>query len=161
LDLGGNTLINNGTVSPGASPGTLVIAGNYTQSPTGILAIELAGTQQGVTYDLLQITGIANLGGTLNVTNSGGFSPVPGNIFDIMTFAGRTGDFSSINLPAGSNLLVFNGPNFYELFMSPPAFVLVDAINPVLVEENHYFEQTRPQIMIEEPTFRRPAQECS
>lgn len=37
-------VINSGIVSPGASPGTLLILGNYTQDATGVLAIGLHGT---------------------------------------------------------------------------------------------------------------------
>ena len=33
---------NDGTVSPGASPGTLKVKGNYTQDPSASLKIEIA-----------------------------------------------------------------------------------------------------------------------
>ena len=39
--VGGN-LVNNGTVSPGDSPGTLTVNGNYTQNASGNLIIEIA-----------------------------------------------------------------------------------------------------------------------
>jgi trimeric autotransporter adhesin len=162
LSLGGNTLINSGTVSPGASPGTLVINGNYTQSPTGTLAIELGGTQQGVTYDLLQITGTAQLDGTLNVTTVNGFTPSFGSVFDFMTFSNRIGDFAAINLPAGSVLQPFGSTSFYELFMSPPIFVFIDAINPVIAEREQVVQHTLPEVAIEEPKFRpRLTHECT
>ncbi len=40
--LGGN-LVNSGIVSPGDSPGTLTVNGNYTQNAAGTLRIEVAG----------------------------------------------------------------------------------------------------------------------
>ena len=38
--------------SPGSSPGILTVKGNYVQSETGILEIEVGGTEAGVEYDL-------------------------------------------------------------------------------------------------------------
>jgi hypothetical protein len=88
-------LTNNGVVAPGASPGTLLINGDYTQGPDGVLSIELAGPVQGVSYDLLQVAGTANLGGTLHVVTSGGYVPVGGETFTFLTYARHTGDFAS------------------------------------------------------------------
>ena len=42
--IGGN-LVNSGVVSPGSSPGTLTVNGNYTQNPSGTLRIEVAGAR--------------------------------------------------------------------------------------------------------------------
>lgn len=96
------TLLNNGgTVKPGGSPGTLIVSGNYIQEPGGTLDIELAGTQQGVSYDLLRIGGTASLGGTLNVQLSGGFQPQTSDTFDIMTYRSASGSFATVNMPIG------------------------------------------------------------
>jgi fibronectin-binding autotransporter adhesin len=61
----GDVLNEGGRVSPGESHGTLHIQGDYVQGPDGSLVIEIAGDQQGVTHDWLDITGNATLGGTL------------------------------------------------------------------------------------------------
>jgi hypothetical protein len=93
--IAGDVLNNGGIVSPGASPGTLTITGNYTQTSTGVLSVELAGLTQGVTYDLLAITGNASLAGALNIVATAGFFPGAGDAFDIMTYASVTGDFAT------------------------------------------------------------------
>ena len=59
------SLASNGIVSPGNSPGTLTVNGNFNQSSSGTLRIEIAGLASGQ-HDLLQIKGSANLAGTLS-----------------------------------------------------------------------------------------------
>src|SRR5690606_35821151 len=61
IDVGGGVLLNNGVIQPGTSPGTLAINGNFTQGAAGALDVELAGTTQGVDYDLLEVSGVASL----------------------------------------------------------------------------------------------------
>jgi hypothetical protein len=121
IDLNGAMLTNNATVAPGASPGTLVVIGDYTQGPAGILNIELGGVSQGVSYDLLQVTGTANLDGTLNVVTSGGFAPSAGNAFSFLTYANHTGDFATLNYPVGTAFQAAAGANAYAV--SLPAAV--------------------------------------
>jgi filamentous hemagglutinin family protein len=163
IDLSGATLTNSGTVSPGASPGTLVINGNFTQTPAGTLNIELGGVQQGITYDLLQVTGTATLDGTLAVSTVNGFAPAAGNAFDFMTYASRIGDFSTITGPA--ELVPGAGGTFYSIFVPvalSPFAAFVNGINPVLTEEQRVIEETLPRVVIEEPDFRlRRTQECT
>jgi hypothetical protein len=113
-------VVNNGTVAPGASPGTLVINGDYTQGAAGILAIELGGTTQGVNYDLLQVTGTANLGGTLNVSLAGPFVPAGGSTYDVITYASRTGDFTGLIAPAPPALTGAPNATFYQLSAAAP-----------------------------------------
>ncbi len=64
------TVQNNGAVIPGASIGTLIINGDYTQDPTASLIIEIDDSP--VISDLLSITGTANLDGILDL------DPLPG-----------------------------------------------------------------------------------
>lgn len=119
-------VVNNGTLSVGASPGTLVIAGNFTQGAGSTLNVELGGLTQGVNYDLLQVTGTAALDGTLNVTLLGGFTGAVGNVFDVLTYASRTGDFAIVNFPAGYTMTAMPNAAFYQLAINslpavPPA----------------------------------------
>jgi hypothetical protein len=98
FNLGGTgTFFNNGMFVPGTSPGTTTITGNYTQGPTGVLAIELAGLTPGTLYDVVNVSGIATLDGTMNVTTLGGFVPVFGDRFDVMNYGGLVGNFATIN----------------------------------------------------------------
>ncbi|MBL8385350.1 MAG: filamentous hemagglutinin N-terminal domain-containing protein [Burkholderiales bacterium] len=111
----GNVTNTGGTLRPGASPGTLVINGNYTQGPGGTLEIELGGTSQGVTYDLLSVTGTATLGGTMNVSLFGGYAPSTGNAFDVLTYASASGNFATINPPPGYALTGANLGTAYQI----------------------------------------------
>jgi fibronectin-binding autotransporter adhesin len=117
----GNALIHGaliqagGTISPGNSAGIVTIDGNYTLRAAGQLQIELAGTLSGTQYDQLLITGSATLDGTLQVSLLGGFAPVSGDSFDLLTTtSGVTGTFANQQLPTLAGGLVWNlsyGPN--------------------------------------------------
>ena len=99
-------LINNGTVSPGNSPGTINVTGNYTQSSTGTLIIEIAS---GASFDKLIVTGTAALAGTLQVSVLPGFSPL-GQSFTFLTAAGGvSGTFGTVTgLATGSAAITGN-----------------------------------------------------
>ncbi len=85
-----------GTVEPGDGAGTLSISGGYTQGAGARLRIELGGTQQGVDYDLLRITGTSTLGGELEVALIDGFTPEADQEFIILTAGSVTGRFDRI-----------------------------------------------------------------
>jgi hypothetical protein len=92
---------NSGTLSLGSTTTTAIatIAGNYTQTTTGVLDIKLGGTAAGA-YDQLKVTGNVSLAGMLNVSLVHGFVPAVGNSFQIITFMGvLTGDFTTKNFP--------------------------------------------------------------
>lgn len=99
LDVSAATFFNYGTFAPGTSPGILAVSGNYAQSDTSALEIELGGTTAGSEYDQLAVSGNADLDGRLNVSFINGFSPQLGDQFDVMLFGSRSGDFDSLNLP--------------------------------------------------------------
>lgn len=107
--LGGTGIIDgnvtsNGTVSPGLSPGTLTINGNYDQSTTGTLLIEFGPTGQ---TDLLDIAGTADLDGALDLIL---FDPTVsmGDVFTVLIAGGGIIDdtFDMINTPAGLDVQV-------------------------------------------------------
>jgi uncharacterized repeat protein (TIGR01451 family) len=94
----GNVVINGATLNPGTSPGAVTISGNYTQSSSGVLNVELNGTAAGSSYDQVNVTGNATLDGTLNATI--GYSPANNDFYDVLTIGGtRSGDFATKNLP--------------------------------------------------------------
>jgi uncharacterized repeat protein (TIGR01451 family) len=133
--LGGNGTINGsvsngGNVSPGFTPGGISINGNYAQTATGILTIELGGLVAGVDFDALTITGTATLGGTLNVSSFGGFTPVSGNSFQILTYGSRSGDFAAkngLNFPT-ITLQSVAGATTYTLVAGAPVDVAVTKV---------------------------------
>jgi hypothetical protein len=88
-----NLAAHSGTLIAGTN-GLITINGNLTQASAGIIEVHLAGT--GATqFGRVNITGIANLGGALNVIREGGYIPSLGNRFRFMTFASRSGLFAT------------------------------------------------------------------
>ena len=89
-------LVNGGVVAQINSPGTLTVAGDYTQTAGGTLRIGVAGTGTGQ-FDLLAVTGHATLGGALQLVSLGGFSLQPGNQITFLTAKnGVSGTFSNV-----------------------------------------------------------------
>ena len=84
---------NQGRVSPGQSPGTLTLAADYEQLGDGTLDIELESL---ASFDTLTVTGTAALAGTLTVSPFGGYTPVVGDSFVILSSTGPlSGTFDS------------------------------------------------------------------
>jgi outer membrane autotransporter protein len=93
--IGGN-VISGGIVSPGDSPGTLTINGNYSQNNVGTLRIEVAALAAGQ-HDLLSVGGSATLDGTLQVLRLNNFTPMNGDRVTIINDAGgHSGTFSAV-----------------------------------------------------------------
>jgi autotransporter-associated beta strand protein/parallel beta-helix repeat protein len=90
---------NAGQVNPGgtAPGGTLTINGAYTQTSAGALNVRLGGAAQ---YDALAVSGAATLGGTLDVSLPGGFTPAYPQTFTVLTFGSKAGDFTTETLPS-------------------------------------------------------------
>src|SRR5262249_60273128 len=78
-DAGGIVLINNG----------------FTQSPTGTVVVELAGTDA-TQIGQVQVSGAATLTGTLQVVLVGGFAPPAGSTFQVITYTSHTGTFATV-----------------------------------------------------------------
>ncbi len=100
---------NAGQVNPGGTgaPGVLTVKGNYSQSATGTLNIEIGGLGSGTQYDQLVVSGTVTLGGTLSVRLINGFVPNLGDSFQVLLFGSRSGDFASpFDLVLDSNWLV-------------------------------------------------------
>ena len=77
-----------------------------------IVETELGGTNQGVDYDWIEVLNTVSLGGTLNVTHFGGFTPTPSDQFQIITATGGTsGSFATINTPLGFAYSTTINPN--------------------------------------------------
>jgi hypothetical protein len=83
---------NAATVEPGDPFGTLTIEGNYTQTATGVLRIQIGGPKL---YGQLVVTGTATLGGTLDVSLLGWYVPAAGTSFQILSSAQSSGDFTT------------------------------------------------------------------
>jgi outer membrane autotransporter protein len=110
--IGGSLANSSGTIMPGGATGTLKVGGNYTQSNTGGLSIQL--TQAGVSE--LAVNGAASLNGTLEAAPGAG-SYAPNSRFAILTAGGGiSGKFAQfVNDMPASTLLVIYQPNEVEL----------------------------------------------
>ncbi|MGA9753682.1 MAG: autotransporter domain-containing protein [Desulfobaccales bacterium] len=97
-------LTNQGTLSPGNSPGTLTINGNYTQTAAGTLLEQIASASS---YSKLAVSGTASLAGAVAPVLLGGYRPKAFTVFPdiITTTGGLTGTFSSVTQPAGPTLI--------------------------------------------------------
>lgn len=90
----------DGTVAPGDGIGRLTIEGRLAMEDAGAIEIELAGLVAGSEHDQLVVEGSVTLAGVLSVSlDEGAFSPALGDTFEIITYEGRGGDFSELNLP--------------------------------------------------------------
>ena len=85
-------VINQAIVSPGNSPWTLTIAGNYTQESTGVLTIQIASP---TSYDKLVVTGTAILSGTLQIAPTN--YNLRGTTFTIVSADDVVGAFTNIS----------------------------------------------------------------
>ncbi len=97
--IGGN-LLNSASVAAGLSPGILSVDGNYTQSASGTLEIEVmaSGGVAGTDYDRLAVALAANLDGTLDIQLDGGYTPTIGDSFaGIVTAVSSSGKFAAVN----------------------------------------------------------------
>jgi T5SS/PEP-CTERM-associated repeat protein len=105
-----------GQMSPGNSPGTITVAGNYIQGDSGSLIMEItrpdlvggAGSHKPYTqqFDSLVVNSKATLAGTLDLRMLDGFTPQGGQQFPIMSFSSRAGYFSEVTGWAVGNGLV-------------------------------------------------------
>jgi len=99
---GGNIaahLVSAGTVIPADSltkVGELTVTGAYTQTSVGALDANIDGASSGQ-FNVLNLTGTATLGGTLNIGLLNNFVPAIGDTFVILTAKSVTGVFATVN----------------------------------------------------------------
>jgi hypothetical protein len=117
VDLQGGTLSGSGTIAASlqnaglievggsGAAGLLTITGDYTQTASGVLHIEIGGYNAGTDFDLLAIGGMATLDGALNVSFINGFGSISGDTFQVVTFAAQSGTFANTVLDASLNNL--------------------------------------------------------
>ena len=109
IDLSGATLVGDGTISPGNSAGTLTINGDAPFSASAVLLIDIFNDTPATGYDLLDVSGIVELGGTLRVKLLPGSDVHTGETFDILTAADINGDFANLIFPTyGAGLPAFS-----------------------------------------------------
>lgn len=96
----GSLINNGGLLSPGHSPGTIVIDGDFTQDAGGRTVMEIGSDEN----DKLEISGQANFAGVLEILLDG-FDCLEGEVITLMTYASFDGSFDEIlglNFEGGS-----------------------------------------------------------
>jgi hypothetical protein len=91
-------LFNFGLLHPGDAPSTLRINGDFTQSSSGILNVELASVTD---FDRLIVSGRATLDGTLRLFLLNGFRPSNGRFQIVTAGQGIFGRFATVISPSG------------------------------------------------------------
>ena len=105
----GNVVNSGGQVAPGLPVGTLSISDAYTQQAGGSLNLTISGPTPGTGYAQLNVGGPAVLGGTINVTRPGGYTPPSGTLFQVVSYSSSSGDFATKN-----GFSLGNGQSFQE-----------------------------------------------
>jgi hypothetical protein len=85
---------NDGILTVG-SGSVFTVSGNFTQGSSSTLEIQLGGVPSSVNFGKLAVTGTATFAGTLTATLVNGYVPTTGDTFPIVTYASRSGDFTS------------------------------------------------------------------
>ena len=116
----GDVLVGSGgnggvaVLSPGFSVGQITIEGDYLQTDSGTLVIEVESATE---FDTVTVTGDAQLGGTLNVVVDGEVVVQRGTFLEVLT-AGSLGDerFAAVNT-VGDDEIYF-APLYFDAFGS-------------------------------------------
>lgn len=111
-------LTNNGTINLSAS--STVNVPSFTQTASGSLTAEFAGTDPATQFSRVIVDGTANLAGSATLLLTGGYTPTAGTSLAFISAASRTGTFSTVALPA--NFQPFRG---YSVGYSASAASLV------------------------------------
>ncbi|OBQ37069.1 MAG: hypothetical protein AN485_10105, partial [Anabaena sp. MDT14b] len=99
----GNVNNTGGQINPGNTIGTLTVAGDYSQTGTGTVNLELGSD---TSFDKLNITGAADVGGILKLNLTSGYTPTIGTKFTVLTYGSATAkSFNTIQgIDISSNL---------------------------------------------------------
>jgi hypothetical protein len=101
-------VVNSGAID--LQQDNLVLGGNYTQTSTGSLLIDIGGLISGDEFDVLNISGNAILDGFFEITlvdlidpdnNSNPFAPTIGDTFDVLISSNITNNGLSLSGPNG------------------------------------------------------------
>lgn len=130
-------LVNGGILRPGTSPGYFRVGGDYTQTGSGTLEMEVAGTEPGLDLDFLAVAGLAALDGRLQAGAINNFSATNGQAIAILSAAGVSGQFPLLsNMFAGPNLefvpdYVSTGVVLVAGFSTGPSVISASPTGPV------------------------------
>lgn len=92
-------LYNMAIYLPGNPIGTLYYQGPFYPGDSATFVMEIAGTNPGISYDQMEIDGIAVLGGRLEIEFSDGYLPEKGDAFELFLADSVSGAFREIYVP--------------------------------------------------------------
>jgi len=92
-------LTNGGSVGRAGvtQAGSITVSGNYVQTATGTVYLNLGGTAAGTQFDQLIVGGTATLAGTLSLELVNAFTPAASDTFSIVAFPSSSGTFATVN----------------------------------------------------------------
>ncbi|HEV3344414.1 MAG TPA: DUF4214 domain-containing protein [Pirellulales bacterium] len=96
--LGGGTAADEPAWVPIAPADTLVVPGNFTQTSSGTLDVQLSGNPASGQFGQLVATGTAAFAGMLRSEFTGGYTPTAGDNFTVATYVSKTGSFGAVDL---------------------------------------------------------------
>ena len=109
-------VLNNGTISPGTSIGTLTVVGTYTQGPGGTFFVEIDDSGNSDLLIVTGVPGVANLDGAVDL------DPIPGiytkgTVYTILQANTINGQFSPALLPILDPLLRLSQEEFAQALL--------------------------------------------
>jgi hypothetical protein len=89
------------SAAAGSTDGSAAQAdGAFSSAPAGTLVLQIGGSDQGVTYDVMRVGGRATLGGQLVLQYTGGYVPPAGQKFVLVEAdGGIAGTFATLTSP--------------------------------------------------------------
>ena len=96
---GAGSILIEGSLSPGNSPGSIGFEGDLTLGDQSTLNIELAGTTPGTQHDQITVGGTLQLSGILSISFLEGYEPAAGDSFQILSAGNVAGQFDVLALP--------------------------------------------------------------
>jgi len=124
-------VLNDGVVSPGASPGFLDVSGDFEQTANGRLEIEIAGTQAGTEFDQLRVAGVAQLAGTLEVSLIDGYEPIVGQEFEVLAATSVVGEFDAVSSSEGDFLATYEPHRVLVTFLQAVDTPAIEETSPL------------------------------
>ena len=100
------SVVNEGVTRLGGDGlGAAAINGDFTQTETGEMQMQVGGDEAGVSFDVLHVTGDVQLAGDLAVSLVREFRPELGEAFEFITAASVSGEFASGGVLVGDVML--------------------------------------------------------
>jgi T5SS/PEP-CTERM-associated repeat protein len=110
----GNLANNGGVLSARQGSNSMLVTGEYSQGPAGVMSIGIDGDAASGDFDSLTVGNTAFLGGVLHVELAEGFQPSPGEVYVVL---------DALNLGAGSFSNAANGERLF-LDLSAGSFLI-------------------------------------